>query len=303
MAGEMATGRFFSYAQNMEDYHLAQVFGDQATGFYIDIGGGHVVADNVSAHFYAQGWRGIVVEPQEKLSAAYANVRPRDFVISALCGAEAGQAIFHEAVEFHGLSTTIAANAALSGEHGIASRERPLPVTTLAALCAAHAPERIDFLKIDVEGAEAAVLAGNDWARFRPRVIVIEAVAPWTMADASAAFEPALLANDYHFAFFDNLNRFYVAREHLALAKRLPPAPADWGGMDHLGEFGPPEENASHPDHALAKALPLSALARLNGMRAAELAAILPAGVDAALPATRWSLARIAAFHDGGFVG
>jgi hypothetical protein len=38
-----------SYAQHLEDYHLSLVFADQAAGFYIDVGAGHPVADNVSA--------------------------------------------------------------------------------------------------------------------------------------------------------------------------------------------------------------------------------------------------------------
>ena len=45
-----------------------------------------------------------------------------------------------------------------------------LPVMTLAQLCEALRPAQdIDFLKIDVEGAEADVCAGGDWQRFRPR--------------------------------------------------------------------------------------------------------------------------------------
>jgi len=32
-----------SYAQRLEDYHLACAFGDQATGFYVDVGAGHPV--------------------------------------------------------------------------------------------------------------------------------------------------------------------------------------------------------------------------------------------------------------------
>ena len=57
-----------------------------------------------------------------------------------------------------------------------------VPVTTLRALCENHAPAAIDFLKIDVEGAERDVLIGGDWLRFRPKVIVLEALTPVTMA-------------------------------------------------------------------------------------------------------------------------
>jgi hypothetical protein len=45
-----------SYAQRLEDYHLACAFVGQPEGFYFDIGAGHPVADNVSFWFYLQGW-------------------------------------------------------------------------------------------------------------------------------------------------------------------------------------------------------------------------------------------------------
>jgi hypothetical protein len=33
---------------------------EQQTGFYIDVGAGHPVADNVSLWFYERGWKGEV---------------------------------------------------------------------------------------------------------------------------------------------------------------------------------------------------------------------------------------------------
>ena len=291
-----------SYAQNMEDIHLARLFGDEP-GFYIDVGGGHVVADNVSFYFYEKGWRGIVVEPQAALAAAYRTVRPRDVIIEALAGRAAGKMEFHQADQYHGLSTTVAANAAQALANGVAATVHRLPVTTLAALCAAHAPARIDFLKVDVEGAEADVLAGNDWHLYRPRVVVIEAVTPWTMQDASASFEPILIGAGYRFAFFDNLNRFYVAAECADLAARFPASPLDWSSVRHLGMLGLPADNPDHPDHLLAKLLPEENISRLNIMSEEELRRLLPAGFDIHAEATRTSLARIAAFHDGGYVG
>ena len=75
-------------------------------------------------------------------------------------------------------------------------------------------PGEIDFLKVDVEGAEADVLAGGDFKRFRPKVIVVEAVAPGSGEPAWQDWEPMLLAQGYRFALFDTLNRFYVAEEH-----------------------------------------------------------------------------------------
>src|SRR5215213_6779521 len=157
MSREKGEAMDLSYAQNLEDYHLARLFAGQADGFYIDVGAGHPVADNVSFWFYLQGWRGLVVEPQQDLAAIYAHIRPRDIAICGLVGRSIGEADFHLVERLHGFSTTDEAHARGAAAFGAGFRTVRMPATTLAALCEAHAPSRVDFLKVDVEGAEAEV--------------------------------------------------------------------------------------------------------------------------------------------------
>jgi FkbM family methyltransferase len=244
-----------SYSQNMEDVHLARIFEGVAEGFTIDIGAGHPVADNVSLKSYLAGWRGLVVEPQEALHRLYARVRPRDIAIRDLVGRTAGEIDFHVVDRLHGFSTTVEAHAAGAGAFGAGYVTERRAMTTLAALCEAHAPSRIEWLKIDVEGAEADVLAGHDWTRHRPRLVLIEAVAPGSMAPSHEGWEPILLGAGYRFVFFDGLNRFYLAEEAADLAPRVPATYQDWGSVPHLYQFGRAAERADHPDHALAAAL------------------------------------------------
>ena len=96
-----------SYTQNMEDYHLALAFAGQKQGFYIDVGAGHPVADNVSLWFYERGWRGLVAEPIPELAALYPNIRPRDQVYEGLIGRVNGMVDFFHVDRLHGFSTTI----------------------------------------------------------------------------------------------------------------------------------------------------------------------------------------------------
>jgi FkbM family methyltransferase len=286
-----------SYAQNMEDVVLARLFEGQPSGFYIDIGGGHAVADNVTFHFYLQGWRGIVVEPQLALGPLYRRVRPRDVLVQALAGREQGTLELFEAATFHGLSTASPSHAAAAEQAGVSGRRVVKPVTTLARLCAEHAPPAIDVLKIDVEGHEAEVLAGADFGRYRPRVVLVEAIEPLSMADAADRFEPQLIAAHYRFAYFDNLNRWYVAEEEAeALLPRFPEAPPAWDSVSHLGERGPAHIDAAHPDHALASALVARLLAALPHLPADLLACLGEETPDHA------ALARIASLFDGGYV-
>jgi FkbM family methyltransferase len=286
-----------SYAQNMEDVVLARIFAGQTTGFYIDIGGGHAVADNVSYFFYEQGWQGLVVEPQAHLAALYAHVRPRDTVVSALAGRAEGTLELFEATTFHGLSTASAEHALAAEKAGVAGKRVVKPVTTLAKLCADHAPTSIDFLKIDVEGHEADVVAGNDWKRYRPKVVLVEAIEPITMEDSSHRFEPALLAADYRFAFFDNLNRWYVATEAAdTLLPRFPAQSPAWDSVTHLGEYGPAHTDKAHPDHVLAEKLVAAFLAKLPELSPEQVAGLIGEKPDKA------ALARISSLFDGGYI-
>jgi hypothetical protein len=96
-----------------------------------------------------------------------------------------------------------------------------IPARTLRGILEEHAPERIDFMSIDVEGHETQVIRGNDWDRFRPRVVLVEATLPMTRTPCHQEWEPLLLAAGYIFAYFDGLNRFYVSRENADLLEHF----------------------------------------------------------------------------------
>jgi hypothetical protein len=79
----------------------------------------------------------------------------------------------------------------------------------------------LDFLKIDVEGSERGVIESADWRAFRPRVVLVEAVAPLPGEPAWFAWESLLREAGYEFALFDGLNRFYYRAEEPELRQRL----------------------------------------------------------------------------------
>ena len=226
-----------SYAQNLEDYHLSLAFAGRTTGTYIDVGAGHPIADNVSFWFYERGWRGIVVEPQPELAALYERLRPRDLVVRGLVGRRCDEIDFYAVERLHGLSTTVQHLANKAKALGADYQTVRMPVTTLADLCERHELDSIDFLKIDVEGAEGDVLFGGDWKRFRPKVIVAEAVTPLSTEPAWQGWEPFLLTQGYSLVLFDTVNRFYVAQEHSEIMARLTSERAPWHAVRHMYEI------------------------------------------------------------------
>jgi FkbM family methyltransferase len=271
-----------SYSQRFEDVFLSRFFPGRSAGFYVDIGAGHPVYDNVSFAFYLEGWRGIAAEPNPRLAQLCRAVRPRDVVVEALVGASAGEATFFRVDDFHGFSTAVEAHAAAAErDFGKGHQRIVRPVVTLAALCEAHAPAEIDFLKVDVEGYEGEVLRGNDWERFRPKLVVVEALAPFSQAPAWDEWEPLLVRNGYSYAGFDSLNRYYVAAEARGrLAQPLPEISPQGADLPQFRNFGVPLEDKSHPDQALARMLARDMLTRLPSLDSETLFALAAGGVD-----------------------
>ena len=165
-------------------------------------------------------------------------------------------------------------------EFGKASQTLTMPVTTLKALCEQHAPKSFEFLKIDVEGAEDDVIRGGDWKNFRPKVIVIEALAPYSLAPAWDSWEPILISHGYRYARFDSLNRYYVAEEEADIFRLLTAAPDTFDAV-LFRDVKPALEAETHPDHRLASLLAKADMIRLPLIDRQELVTQLTIGLPA----------------------
>lgn len=237
-----------SYSQNFEDVVLNRVFADVSAGFYVDVGANHPERDSVTKHFYDNGWSGINVEPG-RIYRTLADARPRDVNLNVVASDRTGTITFYEgdAPGLAGVNPEVPSNLRLYVGDRVAL---PMPAMPLREILARHAPGRpIDFLSVDVEGHERAVLAGNDWLQFRPRVVVVEATLPGLPTPCHELWEDLLLQADYRFAYFDALNRFYVRHED---AERLLPR---FGPPSIFDRFVPVELmklRAGTPDVALA---------------------------------------------------
>jgi FkbM family methyltransferase len=214
-----------SYAQFLEDIRLYRVLKDIKNGFYIDVGANHPLDHSVTKLFYEKGWSGINIEPSPRWFDELVKDRPRDVNLKLAASAAAGEAIFHDIGET-GLSTLIdefADRAAAAGYPGSTIR---VETRRLADICDEHVRGEIHFLKIDVEGAEKAVIDGCDFAKHRPWIILIEATEPMTTVANHFAWEPTLTSHAYLLAGADRVNRYYLAQEHAELLPILS-LPAD----------------------------------------------------------------------------
>ncbi len=219
-ASKYESGRY--YSQFYEDYILAYVFQDYQTGFYVDVGANDPNKDNITRYFYERGWRGVNIEPNVEEFKKMVKARPLDKNYNVgISNAEAMLTFYQAPGTWDGLSTFDKADATFqSQKFGIVFKELAVPVTTLERILQEAALPAIDFISIDVEGFEKQVIESVDFSRYHPSVLCIEATEPTTDRPSYQDWEGLLIENNYVFAMFDGLNRYYVSKD---LASRLLP--------------------------------------------------------------------------------
>lgn len=223
---------FISYAQNFEDVMLWRALKHVERGFYIDVGAFSPDFDSVTRAFSERGWRGINIEPNPHYLAQLNARRPHDANLGIAVSDFDGE-IELSVIEDTGLTTVETSIAKGHGDAGWALSHITVPTQTLAHVWDRHVPEgqAVHFLKVDVEGHEAAVLRGADWSRHRPWIVVVEATLPNSQVRSHAEWHGILEEAGYDFVYWDGLNRFYVAREHRELAKHFDTPPNVFDGF------------------------------------------------------------------------
>jgi len=219
-----------SWADHWEDVRLWRVLHDLAPGFYVDVGAMDPSIDSVTKACYERGWRGIDVEPNPYYAERLREDRPLDVVAGVAAGTDRGRLSLNVVLDAEGGQTGLTTLEAGIAERHVAEGGRVeqvdvdvVPLAELMRDTPAGDPATFHFLKVDVEGHEASVLAGADLSHFRPLMVVVEARAPRRAEDVYEASEALLLEAGYGFAADDGLNRWYVRSEDAALAAVLAP--------------------------------------------------------------------------------
>lgn len=217
-----------AYGGNAEDVVLVRAFADRPGGFFVDVGAGNPVQGSLTKNLVDRlGWRGVNIEPLPERFESLRAARPGDVTLDVAIGERPGLVSFFRIVPGpgktggDGLSTLERGVLALHLANGWRCEELRVDVTRLETVLSEYARPGFDLLKVDVEGAEASVLASADLAVWRPRAIVIEATVPLTSRPSHHEWEPGVLAAGYELALFDGLNRFYARDDEPELRERL----------------------------------------------------------------------------------
>jgi len=214
-----------SYSQNFEDVILDRYFKDKNDGFYIDIGAAYPELCSVTKHFYDKGWHGINIEPSPILYSLLQKERTRDLnlnmVVSELNGSvdffhlpNTGLSSIHEEQVVSGVDKILFDD---QGNKIGEINKLLIESCRLENLFEKYAKNvEVEFLKIDVEGAEEQVIKSNNWDLYRPKVLVVEATLPNSQIESYELWDKLLVNADYSFVYFDGLNRFYLRNDLIA---------------------------------------------------------------------------------------
>jgi len=166
-----------SFSQYGEDVIIDKLLGKKPQGFYIDVGAFDPNRLSNTKRFYLRGWRGINVEPNPKRIEKFNLLRPEDVNLNIGISDKEGTITaykFLETASYTFSKEFVARNTAWGFK---LEKELNIQVDTLENVLDKHLGGRqIDFVSIDTEGHDMAVLKSNNWEKYRPTVVCIESL-------------------------------------------------------------------------------------------------------------------------------
>jgi FkbM family methyltransferase len=132
-------------------------------GFFVEVGAYEPVDSSQTFHLEQRGWDGLLIEPVPAQAAKLKSDR-RAKVICAACGSP----------KQHGTTLPLYCNGQLTSLIHKGGPPISVPVITLDSALDEAKATGVDFLSIDVEGAEVDVLQGFSFSKYRPRLILLE---------------------------------------------------------------------------------------------------------------------------------
>lgn len=177
-----------NYSINELDKQLEK-YVDYDNGFFVELGANDGVSQSNSLYFeQRRGWKGVLVEPSPyNFILCKLNRSPKNFIFCNAC-VDFNYKEKYVDIQYANLMT-ISKSLDLdlkNSKHHIDTGKKHLKKyeevfefgsiakTLTSILTYSNAPNLIDFLSIDVEGAELSVLQGIDFKKFNFKYILIE---------------------------------------------------------------------------------------------------------------------------------
>ncbi len=156
-----------SYSQLNEEEYILQFFGNKK-GSFLDIGAADGITFSNVYQLLLNGWKGVSVEPETKtfveLQNNYKQFGIRAELANFVINAKYGMVVFYENGQLSSLSTNHIDKWA---EHTKINNATWLPsyrfAITLDTVLIKFSSRKFDFINLDIEGMNIAVIKATDW--------------------------------------------------------------------------------------------------------------------------------------------
>jgi FkbM family methyltransferase len=157
-----------------EDTAVLNFFKDKQNGFDVDVGCYHPTHRNNTYLLHKQDWNGVNIDTSEFSIDLFNHMRPKDLNYNcAISNKNEMIKLFYQK-ELSQLSTTKRDQSETVFQGNI--KEKEIQAFTLDEILNRdrYKNTKIDFLDIDVEGADLKVLEGLSFDKFKPELVCVE---------------------------------------------------------------------------------------------------------------------------------
>ena len=165
-----------SYSMEGEDLEILKLLSSIKNGFYVDAGCYHPLHLNNTYLLYQKKWRGINIDLSQYSIDLFNFIRVDDININTAVSEVDGEITYYHQKKISQLNT-IKKKEAKKRMQGLI-KEKKIKSQTLTTILnnSKFVNRRIDFLNIDLEGADMDALRSLNFSIYRPRIICIEII-------------------------------------------------------------------------------------------------------------------------------
>ena len=165
-----------SYSMDGEDIEIFNYFKNKKNGFYVDVGAYHPIERNNTMLLYLNGWEGINIDISAFSIKLFNHLRARDLNLNLAISKKEGMVDMYFQKKLSQLSTIKKQHANKSFQGNIKKKQIESKTLDNVLDRSKFRDKKIDFLDIDVEGADIDVLESLDFNRYSPELICVEVI-------------------------------------------------------------------------------------------------------------------------------
>jgi len=185
---------------------------------YLDIGSNYPHGSNNTYYYYQKGCRGVLIEPNEELCKLSRTIRPGDVVINAGVKFDGQDEATYFSFEDTGINTFDENRAKEMQEkgHELLSKKIIKLVSINDVFDKYFKDEKVDFMSLDAESVDFAILQSIGFSKYRPKVICVEAAKTSLKYGTPNEMVSFMESNDYILMADTSINYIFLAQEEFS---------------------------------------------------------------------------------------